>query len=201
MSNLIAASFTNEAQAIEALHKLVELESSGDITIYERAIVKKDLNGKATVLQTEVTDGRGTLPGMAIGTLVGALAGPVGLLAGLITGTVAGAIFGSSRFNFPRDFTSKLKKQVQPGTAAVIAEIDEDSPVFVNNALAPLGATISRANMDYTFDEYIEAKVDEIDERITAERAKIKSAAGTERSRIQQKMARLKEKRKQRIAG
>ena len=85
MTNLIVISFKNESQAIEGSHKLLELESIGDITIYEKVMLKKDSNGKTTVIQTETSDGLRTLSGMALGTLVGALAGPVGLVAGMIT--------------------------------------------------------------------------------------------------------------------
>jgi len=41
MTNLVVVSFTNESQAIEASHKMIELESLGDITVYEKVIVKK----------------------------------------------------------------------------------------------------------------------------------------------------------------
>ncbi len=46
MTSLIVVSFTNEAQAIQASHKLVKLESSGSITVYEKLIVKRILMGK-----------------------------------------------------------------------------------------------------------------------------------------------------------
>jgi hypothetical protein len=36
MTNLIVISFKNESQAIEGSHKLNDLESVGDITVYEK---------------------------------------------------------------------------------------------------------------------------------------------------------------------
>ncbi len=57
MTNLIVISFANETQAIEASHKLIELESFGDITVYEKVILKKHSNGDTSVIQTETTDG------------------------------------------------------------------------------------------------------------------------------------------------
>jgi len=41
MINLIVLSFTDESKAIEASHKLAELESFGDISMYEKVIFKK----------------------------------------------------------------------------------------------------------------------------------------------------------------
>lgn len=46
MTNLIVISFKNEAQAIETSHKLMELESSGDITFYEKVILRKMVREK-----------------------------------------------------------------------------------------------------------------------------------------------------------
>jgi len=102
MTNLVVVSFPNESQAIEGSHKMIELESLGDITVYEKVIVKKEANGEVTVLQTDTTEGVRTLSGMAIGTLVGALAGPVGILAGMATGTLIGTMFEADYFDFFR---------------------------------------------------------------------------------------------------
>jgi uncharacterized membrane protein len=76
MTNLIVGSFDNEAQAIAASRRLTELESYGDITVYEKVIVKKDDYGDTSVIQSDTSDGVRTFSGMAIGSLVGAFAGP-----------------------------------------------------------------------------------------------------------------------------
>jgi uncharacterized membrane protein len=200
MTNLIVVSFTNESQAIEASHKMTELESLGDITVYEKVILKKEANGEVTVLQAHTTEGVRTLSGMAIGTLIGALAGPVGVLAGMATGTLVGTLFEADYFDFSDDFGSKTVDQLQPGTVAIIAEIYEDDPAFLDNTIAPLSPVISRSDVDYVHDEFIDNQIEEIDEEIAAERARIKSAVASERSKIQQNIARLKEKRHKRIA-
>ena len=46
MTNLIIATFKEEAEALEASQKLNELESIGDVTIYERVIIKKNAFNK-----------------------------------------------------------------------------------------------------------------------------------------------------------
>ncbi len=199
MTNLIVISFKSEAQAFEASHKLVELESSGNITVYEKAIVKKDSKGRAVALQSETPDGLLTLSGMALGTLVGAFAGPVGLLVGMAAGTSTGAVLESGHFNFSRALESKVMGLMQEGTVAIIAEIYEDDPAFIDVAFNSLGATVFRSNVDYVHDEYAKNQVEKIGEKIAAERARIKSAAASEKSKIQQKITQLKEKRRQRI--
>src|SRR5258708_40213698 len=108
MANLIIASFNQEAEAIEASHKLNELESIGDITIYEMVIIKKNADGEGVVLQADTTDGLRTLSGMAIGTLIGSLAGPVGILVGMFTGSLTGMALEEDHYGFSEDLISKV---------------------------------------------------------------------------------------------
>jgi len=200
MTNVIVISFKNESQAIDAAHKLVELESFGDITVYEKVIVKKDANGQSSVIQSDTSEGLRTVSGMALGALVGAFAGPVGLLVGMVTGTLTGAVLESDYYDFSEDFEAKVRDRIQPGTVAIIAEVYEPSPTFVDNAVAPFGATIFRSDVDYVYDDFVDEQVEAFDEQIAADRAEMKSAAESEKAKIRAKIEQLKEKRKQRIA-
>src|SRR6266498_1826166 len=172
MTSLIVASFANEAQAVKGSHKLQELESFGDISIFEQVIVKKDSNGQITFLQDDTSDGLRTVGGMGIGTLVGAIAGPVGAVVGMMVGTLTGAVVDADRMDFEDDFGLKVTEHLQPGTVAIIAEIAEDGPAFVDTSLEPLGATIFRTDADDAYDYYEDDQLDEFDESIDAERAK-----------------------------
>ncbi|HXB08683.1 MAG TPA: DUF1269 domain-containing protein [Puia sp.] len=200
MTNLIVASFSQEAQATEASNKLTELESLGDITIYEMVVVKKNADGEAHVLQADSTEGLTTVSGMAIGSLVGAFAGPVGLALGMVTGTLAGAAIETDDYGFAEDFVTKITDQLAPGTVAVIAEVEEDDPVFIDSSLNPLGATLTRTDVDYEYTKYSDEEIEEFDEDIAAARAKLKSAGTAEKEKMMQKIAKLKEKRRDRIA-
>ena len=200
MTNLVVISFKNEAQAIAGSHKLIELESYGDITVYEKVMVKKELNGEINAIQSDTSDGLRVLSGMALGTLIGALAGPAGLLTGMLSGTMTGALIETDYYNFSDDFTSKVYGQLLPGSVAIIAEIYEEGPAFVDNAMESLGGTISRSNVDDAYDEFADDQVKAFEADIADERARIKSANENEKSKIQQRIAHLKEKRNQRIA-
>jgi len=200
MTNLVVISFKNEAQAIAGSHKLIELESFGDITVYEKVIVKKDSKGEVTAMESDTSEGLRVFSGMALGTLIGALGGPVGVLVGMVSGTMAGALLETNYYDFSDDFTSKVYGQLQPGTVAIIAEIYEEGPAFVDNAMQAFDATISRANVDDTYDEFTDEQVKAFEADIASERARIKSAHDKEKSKIQERIARLKEKRNQRIA-
>jgi uncharacterized membrane protein len=200
MTNLVVISFKNEAQAFAGSHKLMELESHGDITVYEKVIVKKDLNGETSAIQDDTSGGLRVLSGMALGTLIGALAGPVGILVGMVSGTMTGALLETNYYDFSDDFISKVYSRLLPGTVAIVAEIYEEGPAFVENAMESLGGTILRANVDDAYDEFLDDQVKGIETDIAADRARIKSAHEKEKSKIQEKIAQLKEKRHQRIA-
>ena len=200
MTNLIVASFKEEAEAMEASRKLTELESIGDITVYEMVILKKNPDGEVVILQADTTEGVTTLSGMAVGTLVGTLGGPVGLLLGMVTGTLVGAAIEADDYGFVDDFLSRASAQLEPGTVAVIAEVEEDDPEFIDSTLSLLGATVTRTEVDYESSRYADAEMDEIDEDVAAARAKLKDSVNTEKGKFQQKIAKLKEKRKERIA-
>ena len=200
MTSLIVISFTNEAQAIEASHKLAELEAFGDITVYEKVIVKRDVHGNTTVIQTETTDGPGVAASVGISTMVGALAGPVGLLGGMATGTIIGAAAESDNHGFSENFTAKLSKELKPGSVAILAELTEDNPSVADNALSSFGGSIYRPDIDDMYNGYVDDQMEQLSEKMAAQRARLKSSVATNKARIQQKIAQLKEKRRKRIA-
>ena len=200
MTNLVVISFKNEAQAIAGSHKLIELESFGDITVYEKVMVKKDSNGETSAIQADTSEGLRVFSGMALGSLIGALAGPVGALVGMVSGTMTGALLETNYYDFSDEFTSKVNNQLQRGSVAIIAEIYEEGPAFLDNAMEPLGGTISRSNVDDEYDEFLDDQVKAIQSDIAADRASLRSANEKQKLKIQQKIAQLKEKRHQRIA-
>ena len=200
MTSLVVISFTREEQAVEASNKLGDLESSGSITVYEKVMAKKAPDGKVSVLESDTSEGLRTISGMALGTMVGAFLGPVGLVAGIFTGTVLGAAVEGDYFDFAEDFATKAIDELQPGTVVIVAEIYEEGPASLDLAMEPFEARVSRSNIDYVHDDYVDGKIKGIEDKIAAERKKLHSAIETDRANIRQKIGHLKEKRKQRIA-
>ncbi len=201
MTNVIVASFKDETKAIEAMHKLSELENYGDISIYGKAIVRTLEDGKHEILEENSTNGWRTVTGMAVGSLLGILGGPVGIAVGLFTGSAIGLISDVGRQSFDENFVRKVEKRMPAGTVSIIAEIDEDSDIFVDNALKPFGAEIKRSDIDFEFDDYVMDQIDEIDRELTEAREKLKNSAGREKEKINKKIAELKNKRNELIAN
>ena len=201
MTNLIVLSFADEAKAIEASHKLAELESFGDISIFEKVIVKKGTNGEFTYLQTETTDGLRMVSGMALGTLVGAIGGPVGMVIGMLSGTAIGAIVETNYIDFAEDLVAKVADKLTVGDVAILAEISEDSPDFVDGAATKFNGKIFRANADDVYEDYEDEQVNEFDREIAEDRKQLKAAMREDKDRIKKRIEQLKEKRRQRIAA
>jgi len=200
MKNVIVASFKEESKAIAALHKLNELDSFGDITIYDHIMVRKKGDGKLEILKQDDSEGWRTFTGMGVGSLLGLLGGPVGFVIGLYTGAAMGALADLNHYDFAEDFIAKVEKKITVGTVTIIAEIEEDSEVFVDTYLKPFGAVIWRSDVDVEFDKQMDEEMDEIEADIAEQRAALKKAAKNEKKKIETKIADLKEKRRARIA-
>ena len=201
MTNLIVLSFTNEAKAIEASHKLAELESFGDISMFEKVIIKKGPGGEFTYLQTETSDGLRVVSGMALGALVGVIGGPVGMLVGMLSGTAIGAVVETDYIDFSEEVVRKVTDRLKEGDVAILAEISEDGPAFVDSAVTPLGANIFRSNVDDVYEDYEDDQVKQLNNEIAEERKQFKAAMREDKAAIKKRVEQLKEKRRQRIAA
>lgn len=200
MSKIIVASFKEEAKAIEASHKLDELEYFGDISIFEKIMVRANKYRQFEILEENTSEGWRTLTGMTIGGLLGVLGGPVGFAIGLIAGTTIGAVSDVSKYDFASDFVEKVQNKMPAGTISIIAEINEYSDVFVDTYIKPLGAVIFRSDVDYEFDNFVDEQIDAIDEDIEEARAELKNSMESDKEEISRKITELKEKRKKLIA-
>ncbi len=200
MSNIIVVSFKEETKAIEALHKIKELDTYGDITLYEHMMIRKNENGNYETLNDDTsTEGWRTLTGAAVGGLLGALAGPVGLVIGLYSGVAIGAVADIARYDFEDDFIKKVNNKMETGTIAIVAEVDEDSSIFIDNYLKPFNAEILRTDASLEYDTFIDDQIEELEEEIEDEREKLKKATTDEKVKIEAKITELKSKRRTKI--
>ena len=201
MTNLIVLSFPDEAKAIQASHKLTELESFGDISVFEKAIIKKGADGVYTSLHSKSTDGLRLVSGMTLGTLIGAIGGPVGIVIGMLTGTAIGAVVETDYVDFSEEFVNKVSDRLKVGDVAILAEVSEDGPAFIDGVVTPLGGHIFRSNVDNVYDDYEDDQVKEFDKEIAEDRKQFKAAVREDKERIKKRIEQLKENRRQRIAA
>jgi len=200
MTKIIVVSFKEEAKAIKAMHKLIELESFGDITIYEKLMVRKMANGEYETLKEDSSDGWRTLTGMTVGGLLGLFGGPVGFVVGLVSGTFIGGMAEIGHYDFEGDFVSKLEKTMPTGEISIIAEIDENTTGFIDLYLKPFDASILRSDVDIEFGHYVNDQLTDLEDDISDARLQLKKSVGNDKKFIEKKIAELKKKRKLKIA-
>ncbi|NIJ52589.1 hypothetical protein [Dyadobacter arcticus] len=201
MSQIIVISFTQETKAIQALDKLSELESFGEVTIYEKTMIRKKENGRYEILNQDGFQGWQMLTGMAVGSIFGILAGPLGFVIGIYTGGAIGLVSEIREDNFESDFIFKLEGGVSVGTVSIIAEVDDNSHVAIDYAMKKMGGMVSRSDVDFAYGHDVGEKIDELDDEIAEGRAELKKSADDVKHKVEEKILTLKEKRKLKIAG
>ncbi len=192
MNKLLVAVFDTETAADAGLHALRNLHATGDITLYATGVLIRDASGHVIVKKTFDASAIGAATGLAVGGLIGLLGGPVGMVVGAAAGTVAGAVRDFWAAGVGLDFIDEATAQLQPGRAALVAEMDEEWVIPVDTALEAAGGQVFRrsrlAAAEAQFDHDIAAFELEIRE-LESEAA---HSSGAAKARLQAKMATAK---------
>jgi uncharacterized membrane protein len=170
MEKLLVAVFDNEMKAREASRALEALNDADSIGFNAGAIVTKTASGAVTVIQAHRPAPEGTLGATALGLLIGMLAGAVGLAIGAAGGLVAGGTADLFDLKVERDFLADVERSLEPGKAAVVAQIYEEQPGPVNERMAALGGVVFRRALTDAADEEYEKEVAAVKRRLTGGR-------------------------------
>ena len=142
MNRLVVLRFSNEAKTDEAIRALRKLHSERSVKLGASTAVARDSQGKLSV-QEITKEGHG---GTAAGALIGALAGlPAGPLAVAIM-AAGGALIGdaadlSVQSDFA-EFASNVAGKIGPGSAVIVAEVDEDGVRTFEGIMKALGGEV-----------------------------------------------------------
>jgi len=200
MATIILASFTEEAKALKALQKIEELDSFGEITLYDYIMIRGNENDIYQVLKKDIDNKEWkTLSESAIRNILGGVIGPIGLAIGLFTRTEIGANVGIKWYDFDEDFLRNIHNKMETGTIAIVAEVDEDSSVLIGNYMESFNAVISTTDADIEYSIYLDDRIEDIEEMIENSRENLKNATKYEKEKIKEKITKLKSKRKMKI--
>lgn len=147
MDRMLVVIFDTEDKGIEGSHALRKLDDDGLIAIYDAAIVKKSPNGTTTARRIGEFGPAGTMAGLAVGSLIGLLGGPAGVAVGFAGGTLLGALVDFENVRVGTEFIADVEKELLPGKAALVAEIDEEQTASVDEAMEPLGGHVLRRSL------------------------------------------------------
>jgi uncharacterized membrane protein len=144
---MLVVVFDNEDEAIEGSHVLRELDRDGYIVVYDAAIAVKKPNGTTTMRRAGEYGPLGTLTGLAVGSLIGLLGGPAGVAVGFAGGTLIGALSDFENVRVGTDFIADASKELVPGKAALVAEVEEEEITPVDTRMEALGGHVLRRSL------------------------------------------------------
>jgi uncharacterized membrane protein len=146
--NVIAVSFREEAAAYEALARLKELDSEGQMHVRGAAVVARQEDGKVVEKDHFGDDSMaGTATGGVVGLLIGILGGPLGVLVGGATGLLVGSLFDMDDSDDTESVLSDISKSIRVGPPALLADVSEPSPEAIDAVMARLGGSVVRRSV------------------------------------------------------
>ena len=160
MNKVIFVGFDTEQKAYVGDRALHEMHRDGTLTLYNDAVVVKEVGGNVALRRAPEAEPVGTLGGMLTGGLIGLLGGPVGAAVGFGAGTLMGAAFDLTKEGVDRDFVEDAGARLAPGKAAVIAEIDEQWQVPLDTRMEALGGKLVRRTQTQIEDAYLEREIE-----------------------------------------
>jgi len=179
MEKMIVVVFDNEPKALQGLQALRELDSEGEISVYETQIVAKEPNGAVRVIDNADMSGFTMIAGgTAVGTLVGLIGGPVGMLVGGTAGTLIGTIGDAEQAGVTDELVNDVTTALTPGRVALVADIAEEWVTPLDTRMERIGGVVfrrTRTLVETTQDDRDAAAHRAEMEQLKAERAQTRS--------------------------
>jgi uncharacterized membrane protein len=193
--NVIAVSFSEDANAYEALSRLKELDAKGDVEVQGAAVVVREDDGKI-VTKDQIGDEsvEGTVTGGLVGLLVGVLGGPLGVLVGGATGVLVGSLFDDDDTDQTESALADISKSIRVGSTGLLADVSEEDPVAIDAVMANLGGTVLRRSAGDVQAEVAAAEEAQREAKMQARKELRDARHNKQKTEIDAKLADLKAK-------
>lgn len=156
MSQMVVVAYPDEATAVQAREKLVELQRQKLITLEDAAVAVRGMNGKVKIKQAVNLAGAGAMSGAFWGMLIGLIFLVPGL--GLLVGAASGALSGKMMdLGIDDAFIKETSEAVQPGTAALFLLVREATTDRVLAEMKQFGGTIIKTNLSQEQEDNLRA--------------------------------------------
>ncbi len=156
MDKMLVVIFDNESEAYEGFEVLHDLQIEGSIDVYTKTVIARDASGKIVVKKKDDLDPVGTGVGLIAGSLIGMFGGPLGMVAGAGVGAFGGVVSDLAHLEISQNFLTELEKSMQPGNAALVAEVYEEWTLPVDTQMEALGGIVLR----YTRKEALNGQIE-----------------------------------------
>jgi uncharacterized membrane protein len=193
--NVIVVSFEDDSHAYEALTRLKELDSQGQIGLQAAAVVVRDQDGTVES-KDEVgnEEWAGTAGGGLLGLLIGIIGGPLGVLIGGATGLLVGSLFDLDDADETDSVLSNISSSVRVGHTSLLAELAEQSYEVVDTAMAGLGGTVLRRSVADVEAEMAAAEKAQREAKRKARKELLEARHEKSQEKVHAKVAELKAK-------
>jgi uncharacterized membrane protein len=153
MDELLVALFDSDARAREGVRLLAECHAEGSLSVYAVAIVTRAHNGAGLTASEPVAQGKGAAApavAAAVGVLVSLLGGSVPAILRTVRSGLVSTVSEIYRAGLNAWFLERISRDLQPGGAAVIAEVEEERPPALDARIAALGGHTFRHHLEGT---------------------------------------------------
>jgi len=199
MEKMLVVVFENESGTYEGSRALKQLDAEGSITIHAEAVIKKDSNGKVSVMQAGDDFPVRTVGGTAIGSLIGLLGGPIGLGIGAVAGALAGSIGDLYVAGVNADFLDDVSAALTPGKCAVVADISEEWVTPVDSRMEAVGGVVFRTPKSTVEDDQRARDVAELKDEIAQLKAEHAQARAERKAKLQTRIDALNSKLQEKL--
>jgi len=194
MDKMLVVVFDSEIKAYEGSRALQELQNEGTLNLYSKAVITRDASGKVAVKQMGDSGPLGTAVGLLIGSLVGMIGGPVGMAIGASIGAAGGLMYDTAHLGIGQDFLVEVEQSLQPGKAAVVAEVWEEWTLPVDSRMESLGGIVFRRSRQEVSDAIIERDIAALKADLAELEAERDRATGEAKAKLQKKVDETKVK-------
>ena len=157
--NVVVVAFADQSKAYQALSQLRQADAAGRLEVRAAALLERGPDGAVRVPEgDDVAPGVAVAGGGLIGMLIGVLGGPLGMLLGSSTGMLAGGVAAVAHAEDQDIALDAISKQIEPGHTVLVAEVGEVTTEVVDNAMVPLGGTVTRRSAADVYAEIQAAK-------------------------------------------
>ncbi len=192
MDKILVVLFAGEREAYEGYSALKELDDEGTITLYGESVIAKSADGKAEVKKSAGMGPLGTVVGMVTGALVGMVAGPAGVAVGATAGMAGGSVYDLAEAGIGVDFLDGVAERLEPGMAAVVAEVQEEWVTPVDTRMEQVGGIVFRRVRGEIVDAQIERDLEAIAPELAAMEAEYEQENEEAKARLRAKIAAAK---------
>jgi len=199
MEKMLVVVFDNESSTYEGSRSLNQLDAEGSITIHAESVIKKDANGRVSVMKADGDFPVKTVGGTAIGSLIGLLGGPVGLGIGAVAGALAGSIGDLYIAGVNADFLDDVSAALIPGKCAVVADISEEWVTPADTRMEAVGGVVFRTPKTTVEDDQRARDVAELKEEIAQMKAEHAQARAEAKAKLQARIEALNSKLQQKL--